>query len=113
MKKFWIGIGLVVLAIAWYAFRPELLFINNSVSESFPVASVAATTPDAGSDPKKLAMGQFKGYAHEAQGNADGLTVVSSFASGAASLGKPARRPPGRPCRALRFLLSHPSAMGY
>jgi|SRR5437867_5066602 len=84
-----------------------------SVSESFPLASVAATTPDAGSDPKKLAMGQFKGYAHEAQGNADGLTVVSSFASGAASLGKPARRPPGHPCRTLRFLLSHPSAMGY
>ena len=70
MKKFWIGIGLVVLAIAWYAFRPELLFINNSVAESFPVASVAAT-PDAGSDPKQLAMGQFKGYAHETQGNAD------------------------------------------
>ena len=71
MKKVWIGIGLVVLAIAWYAFRPELLFINNSVAESFPVASVAATTPDAGSDPKQLAMGQFKGYAHETQGNAD------------------------------------------
>jgi len=71
MKKVWIGIGLVVLAIAWYAFRPELLFINKSVSESFPVASVAATTPDAGSDPKQLAMGKFKGYAHETQGNAD------------------------------------------
>src|ERR1043166_484380 len=71
MKKVWIGIGLVVLAIAWYAFRPELLFIDKSVSESFPVTSVAATTPDAGSDPKQLAMGQFKGYAHETQGNAD------------------------------------------
>src|SRR2546427_9806518 len=71
MKKFWIGIGLVVLAIAWYAFRPELLFINNSVAESFPVASVSATSPDAGSSPKQLAMGQFKGYAHETQGNAD------------------------------------------
>src|SRR5207247_11165366 len=71
MKKVWIGIGLVVLAIAWYAFRPDLLFINTSVSESFPAASVAATTPDAGSDPKQLAMGQFKGYAHETQGNAD------------------------------------------
>src|SRR5947208_14105905 len=70
MKKVWIGIGLVVLAIAWYAFRPELLFINTSVSESFPAASVAATTPDAGSDPKQLAKGQFKGYAHETQGNA-------------------------------------------
>jgi len=71
MKKVWIGIGLVVLAIAWYAFRPELLFINKSVSESFPVASVAATAPDAGSDPKQLAMGPFKGYAPGPQRNAD------------------------------------------
>src|SRR5206468_13075794 len=71
MKDVWIGIGFVVLAIALYAFRPDLLFINTSVSESFPVASVAATTPDAGSNPKQLAMGQFKGYAHETQGNAD------------------------------------------
>jgi hypothetical protein len=27
---------LVVAAIAWYAFRPELLFINKSVSETSP-----------------------------------------------------------------------------
>ena len=38
-KKVWIGIGLVVAAIAWYAFRPELLFVNKSVSESFPAAN--------------------------------------------------------------------------
>jgi hypothetical protein len=68
-KKIWIGRGLVVAAIAWYAFRPELLFINKSVSESFPATSVAANSPDA-SAPKQLASGQFKGYAHETQGNA-------------------------------------------
>jgi len=38
-KKVWIGIGLVVAAIGWYAFRPELLFVNKSVSESFPAAN--------------------------------------------------------------------------
>jgi len=57
-----------VAAIAWYAFRPELLFINKSVSENFPATSVAANSPDA-STPKQLASGQFKGYAHETQGN--------------------------------------------
>ena len=43
-KKIWIGIVLVVAAIAWYVFRPELLFVNKSVSESFPASSVAATS---------------------------------------------------------------------
>ena len=68
-KKIWIGSGLVVAAIAWYAFRPELLFINKSVSESFPATSVAANSPDA-SAPKQLASGQFKGHAHETEGTA-------------------------------------------
>ena len=68
-KKIWIGSGLAVAAIAWYAFRPELLFINKSVSETFPTRSVAANSSDAAA-PKQLASGQFKGYAHETQGNA-------------------------------------------
>jgi hypothetical protein len=69
-KKVWIGAGLVVAAIAWYAFRPELLFINKSVSESFPASSVSASTRDSGNHAKELALGQFKGYAHETQGDA-------------------------------------------
>ncbi|PYS55052.1 MAG: hypothetical protein DMG13_05655 [Acidobacteria bacterium] len=75
-KKVWIGIGLVVAAIAWYAFRPELLFVNKSVSESFP-STVAANTSDSAASPKPLASGQFKGYAHETQGNA-GIYGVNS-----------------------------------
>ena len=31
-----IGAGIIVLAVGWYAFRPELLFINKTVSEEFP-----------------------------------------------------------------------------
>ena len=31
-----IGVGIVALAIAWYAFRPELLFVNKTVTEEFP-----------------------------------------------------------------------------
>jgi hypothetical protein len=67
-KQIWIGAGLAVAALAWYAFRPELLFIDKSVSETFPAVSASA---DSGpSSPRQLAAGQFKGYAHETQGNA-------------------------------------------
>jgi len=31
-----IGVGVIALAITWYAFRPELLFVNKTVSEEFP-----------------------------------------------------------------------------
>jgi len=70
-KTILIGVGVVVLALAWYAFRPELLFIDQSVSESFPASTVAANTADATTSPKQLASGQFKGYAHETQGDAN------------------------------------------
>ena len=68
-KKVVVGVGLIVAAVAWYAFRPELLFVNKSVSETFPASSVAANSTE------QLASGQFKGYAHETQGNADVFKV--------------------------------------
>ena len=67
-KKVLFGIGLAVLAIAWYAFRPELLFINSSVSESFPATAAASNAASATPVPRELVAGQFKGYAHETQG---------------------------------------------
>jgi len=69
-KKAWIGIAIVVAAVAWYAFRPELLFVNKSVSESFPASSASADSSNQAMNPKQLATGQFKGYAHETQGDA-------------------------------------------
>jgi len=57
-----IGVGIVVLAIAWYAFRPELLFINKQVNEQFPMDTSAA------SGPMSLAKGNFKSLAHETKG---------------------------------------------
>src|SRR5262245_45014756 len=69
-KKVWIVAGLIVLAVAWYAFRPELLFINKSVSESLPASTVAANAVGPAASPKPVATGQFKGYAHETQGDA-------------------------------------------
>ncbi len=69
-KKVWIGVGLVLAAVGWYAFRPGLLFVNQSVSESLPASSVSAATADSTVAPKALATGQFRGYAHETEGDA-------------------------------------------
>ena len=46
---------------AWYAFRPEKIFINQKVNEQFPTASAAGS---------KLASGQFHSGAHETKGTA-------------------------------------------
>src|SRR5437899_12696693 len=60
-----LAIALVVLVVigagAWYAFRPERLFINQRVDEQFPTASAANG---------KLASGQFHSGAHETKGTA-------------------------------------------
>ena len=59
-------VALLVLIVAglgaWYAFRPERLFINQKVNEQFPTASAAANS--------KLASGQFHSGAHETKGTA-------------------------------------------
>ena len=53
---------LIVIGVgAWYAFRPERLFINQRVNEKFPTASAASN---------KLASGQFHSGAHETKGTA-------------------------------------------
>ena len=65
-KHIAVGIGVVVLLAGWWAFRPELLFIDQTVSET-----LAATMPSAGDrEPARIAAGQFKGYAHETRGTA-------------------------------------------
>jgi Electron transfer DM13 len=61
-------IGLIVLIIvvgAWYAFRPERLFINQRVNEQFPSTASAASNK-----PVALAAGQFHSVAHETKGSA-------------------------------------------
>src|ERR1041385_4417392 len=68
---------LVVLVIvgagAWYAFRPERLFINQKVNEQFPTASAASN---------KLAAGQFHSGAHETKG----MATVFQLADGKKTL---------------------------
>jgi Electron transfer DM13 len=72
--------GVVLLVGGWALFRPELLFINQRVNESLPVAS--ATTPASMPGPMLLASGNFHAVAHETKGMAsvhqlgDGKRVV-------------------------------------
>ena len=71
-RRTWVA-GLVVLgAIGWYLFRPELLFVKTKVNESLP-AEVAARTADAAAAdvvPGVLLQGQFRSVAHETKGTA-------------------------------------------
>jgi hypothetical protein len=56
-------VAIIALVGLWYAFRPELLFVNQSTNEQFPAAQASA-------EPVKLASGNFRGIAHESQGAA-------------------------------------------
>ena len=75
-KPIIIAAGAVVLGTAWALFRPELLFVNQKVSEAFPVATteVANAAPvvapmDANPTTPEL-TGQFHKGAHETKGTA-------------------------------------------
>lgn len=61
--------GIVVLvAVAWYLFRPELLFISKTVNEELPTAAPATIAMSKGTEPTVLAKGDFRGLAHETKG---------------------------------------------
>ena len=61
-----IGSAVVALAVLWFLFRPERLFINQTVNESLPTASAAASS----NAPMELAMGQFHKGVHDTSGTA-------------------------------------------
>jgi hypothetical protein len=62
-KKTLIVIVVIVLGgIAWYAFRPEQLFVNQKVNESLPTAQAATNTA--------IASGMFHDGAHKTRGTA-------------------------------------------
>lgn len=70
-RRTWI-VGLVVLgAIGWYLFRPELLFVKTTVNERLPT-EVAAQTEVASASAQSgvLLSGQFRSIAHETVGTA-------------------------------------------
>lgn len=61
-RKKWIvtGIGVAVLVAAWWAFRPEKLWVNVKVNEPAPFAP--------GADPQPLYTGLLAGRAHPTSG---------------------------------------------
>lgn len=61
--------GAIVLVAAWYAFRPERLFVNQRVNEGFPGEAAVVRTSGSG-QPAVIATGQFHGVAHEGKGMA-------------------------------------------
>ena len=72
-RRTWIA-GLVVLgAIGWYLFRPELLFVKTRVNESLPTEVAAQTAVGASvaeAPAGVLLSGPFHSVAHETRGTA-------------------------------------------
>jgi hypothetical protein len=71
-RRTWI-IGLAAVGgIAWYAFRPELLFVRTSVNESLPVTAAQSSNRSStgASMPTGLVSGRFNSVAHETRGSA-------------------------------------------
>ncbi len=68
-----------VLAFAWYAFRPELLFIDKAVSEEFPGGAARAAIERG---PVILGEGNFTSLAHQTKG----LAAIYRLADGTRTL---------------------------
>jgi hypothetical protein len=65
MKKWKVAVGVLVIVLlaAWYAFRPEGLFIDRRVQEELPAAKGGAPL-------QPVASGSFYGVVHPTQGTA-------------------------------------------
>jgi len=61
-KEILAAIGIPVLVAAWWAFRPEKLFINQKVNEAAPAAL--------SSEPEALYTGKLEGKVHATSGRA-------------------------------------------
>ena len=60
-RNLFIGIGVIALAIAWYAFRPELLFINKTVNEGLPTTEPTTMAMSKATEPMSWQKGTFVG----------------------------------------------------
>jgi hypothetical protein len=60
-----IAAGVIVIAIGWYLFRPELIFFNRTVNETLPSAVAQQT---AAIMPTVLLQGYFHGVSHATRG---------------------------------------------
>ena len=66
-RRLRIAAAVIVVAIGWYLFRPELLFISHSVNETFPTTATQQTT-SSNLAPRLLSQGRFHGVAHATEG---------------------------------------------
>jgi hypothetical protein len=60
------GVLVAAVAVGWYVFRPELLFVDSKVSEVLP----GQGNESAGMPQSTLAQGRFHSVAHESKGTA-------------------------------------------
>jgi hypothetical protein len=64
-RNIMIVVAIIIVGGLWYAFRPELLFINKTVNEEFPGGAQMASIEKG---PMAVTKGNFKGLAHETKG---------------------------------------------
>jgi Electron transfer DM13 len=78
-RRIWIIPFAVLAGIGWYAFRPELLFLDKRVNEALPAEAAAEERPAAPAASIKagetdvaapVLSGQFHSVAHETKGTA-------------------------------------------
>src|SRR5216683_638029 len=72
-NKIWkivVPVLLITVFVAWYAFRPERLFVNKYVVEKLPAAN-------SGSAPQPLESGTFHSVFHPTEGTATVYRTVS------------------------------------
>jgi len=74
-----IAVAIIIVGGLWYAFRPELLFVNQTVSEEFPGGAAMASIEKG---PMAVTKGNFKGLAHETKG----LASIYQLADGKRTL---------------------------
>jgi hypothetical protein len=74
-----IAVAIIIVGGLWYAFRPELIFVNKTVSEEFPGGAAMASIEKG---PMAVTKGNFKGLAHETKG----LASIYELADGKRTL---------------------------
>src|SRR5919106_6451237 len=78
-RNIMIVVAIIIVGGLWYAFRPELLFINKTVNEEFPGGAAMASIEK---EPMAVTKGSFKGLAHETKG----LASIYQLADGKRTL---------------------------
>jgi len=71
-----IGLAIVVVVGGWYAFRPERLFVNQTVNESLGSVMSDSSAPSMGVAPATVATGSFHSNAHDTRGKATVLKLA-------------------------------------